>query len=96
MVDEEILAGFDAAKQVSSDKRGHNRRASRQMLDKLGVKYTTNNNGVHLVVAHGQIQVDFWPGTGKWIARDQKKTEGRGVHGLLKHIGVRRDQPKTA
>lgn len=89
MVDEDIIAGFDAMREASRDKRSHNRQASRQRLDKCGVKYTSNNNGVHLVVTHNGHTVDFWPGTGKWIARNTQKTNGRGVGSLIWHLGMR-------
>lgn len=40
----------------------------------------------HLIVTgSGWELVDFWPGTGKWIARDTKR-KGRGVFNLLKYI----------
>lgn len=39
------------------------------MLTKLGVGFTTHNNGTHLVVSHAGKVVDYWPSTGRWIER---------------------------
>jgi len=38
-----------------------------------------------IVTGVGWELIDFWPGTGKWIARDTK-LKGRGVFNLLKYV----------
>lgn len=57
-------------------------------LARKGVKFVSRNQGRHLIV-EGEIDVvDFWPGTGKWIARDEDNTCGFGVKKLLSYLGV--------
>lgn len=40
------------------------------------------NLGAHLVVTGKSCIIDFWPGTGLWIVRQQTPRK-RGVRGLL-------------
>lgn len=68
------------------DKRASNREKSSAILAAKGICYKANNNGAHLVVTHGDMTVDFWPGTGKYIRRADKKA-GRGVFNLLALLG---------
>jgi hypothetical protein len=80
---------FDDLRAVSQDKRRKNREWSAEYLRKLGINFTTNNGGVHLMISQQETIVDFWPGTGKWIVRptrEQKKLEGRGVLNLVKEL----------
>jgi hypothetical protein len=84
----EVTEMYREARKLSSDKRSHNRMASRQLLTKLGVEWTTKNNGVHLVVKHKGFELDFWPGTGRWNSRHDRTHRGRGVHSLLRFMGV--------
>jgi hypothetical protein len=81
---------FKAMREMQQEKRARNRESSTTILRDCGVVFSSYNNGVHLVVTHNQVQVDFWPSTGKWIVRDARKTEGRGVYNLIKQLGVRK------
>jgi hypothetical protein len=73
-------------RELSKTKREANRKFSPRLLDEMGVKYTTKNNGAHLIVWRPDAEaIDFWPGTGKWIERPNKKS-GRGVRSLLAFI----------
>jgi len=85
-----------ALREESVVKRQHNRESSPQVLDRYRVDYESRNGGVHLIVrvVRDEVRtvVDFWPGTGKWIARDGDKTAGRGVFRLLEWLGVKRKQ----
>jgi hypothetical protein len=87
---------FNALKSIlreqSIRKRQHNRESSPQVLDRYGVEYETRNDGIHLIVRGGEGNgtiVDFWPGTGKWIARDATKSSGRGVFRMIEWLGVK-------
>lgn len=64
------------------EKRAVNRKSSAEMLREAGVAFEEKNDGAHLVVqALGKV-VDFWPGTGLWIARGQRR-RSYGVRGLI-------------
>jgi hypothetical protein len=84
---------FNALKTVlreqSIRKRHHNRESSPQVLERHGVGYESRNGGIHLIVNCGGMVVDFWPGTGKWIARNAAKSSGRGVFKLIEWLGVK-------
>ena len=67
----------------SASKRPNNREASAEILREAGVKFTSKNDGIHLIVEGKVCLIDFWPGTGKFITRLGKK--GRGVISLLAH-----------
>lgn len=72
-------------KAIKSEKRASNRISSEQMLIAAGVNFTSNNAGAHLIVQSDSKTIDFWPGTGLWIVRGNKKRH-RGVRGLIKLI----------
>ncbi len=79
---------FNAMHKESQERREFNRQSSAQILEHHRVQYAVRNGGAHLIVNHGDTTVDFWPGTGKWIARDFD-VNGRGVFPLLKYLGVK-------
>jgi hypothetical protein len=71
-------------------RKQHNKESSTQILERAGVHFTTKNDGVHLIVEEGGKTVDYWPSTGLFIDRADKKRR-RGVFRLLKHLGVKRE-----
>lgn len=79
---------FNAMRQDSQERRSFNRKSSAQILEHSRVNFESKNGGAHLVVRHEKTVVDFWPGTGKWIARDFD-VSGRGVFPLLRYLGVK-------
>jgi hypothetical protein len=81
-------------KERSQAKRASNREQSATLLTQAGVPFETRNAGAHLIVNHGGVVCDFWPGTGLWQVRGGR--QGRGVRNLLKAINVqgqRHEQP---
>lgn len=86
--EEELDTGevYRAMRQRSAEKRAGNREHSAEVLRRAGIAFTTHNNGAHLIVKHGGIRVDFWPGTGKWSSQGGRVD--RGVFRLLKFLGV--------
>ena len=72
--------GFD---RESSERRAHNRRNSAVILGAFGVKFSTNNDGQHLMIPLADRTIDFWPGTGTYIDR-KTRSKGRGVRHLIK------------
>ena len=75
-----------AMKAASVERRAKNRTSSAELLQAEGISYTTNNGGVHLIVAHGEQIVDFWPGTGRWRTRTTPIVDRRGVFDLIKYL----------
>ena len=67
------------------NKRASNRQWSTQHLVDKGIAFQSKNKGAHLIVESPIGLIDFWPGTGKWIVRSNKKTK-RGVRELIKYI----------
>ena len=59
-------------------KRKSNLEWSTNYLKKMGVKFESRNNGIHLIIG----EFDFWPSTGKFISRKTKK-KSRGVKNLV-------------
>lgn len=84
---------FNARKKEQQAKRAQNREASPQVLTDGGFEFTSKNGGAHLIVTTAVGMVDFWPGTGLFIARSGK--EGRGVRNLMK-MGLPGSQPACA
>ena len=75
---------FRAARLASQEKRQQNRENSAEVLKAHGINFTSKNGGAHLVVKEKSI-IDFWPGTGLWIDRENSAS-GRGVFKLIKYI----------
>ena len=68
----------------SMAKRAHNRENSPKVLDEHGISYEAKSGGIHLIVTGNTCLIDFWPGTGRWIARNEKV--GYGVWRLVAAI----------
>ena len=86
MCEDEMDVGemWKAHKEEGQKKRDRNRESSANILDGEGINFDIKNGGVHLVVYSYEGIIDFWPGTGKWIARNGKV--GRGVFKLIKYL----------
>lgn len=65
-----------------NDKKTHNRVQSTKILVKNDVVFESKNNGLHLIVRSNAGKIDFYPSTGKYVRRIDKK-RGRGVFNLL-------------
>lgn len=85
--DDDDLGSLFAAKRTESQaKRARNREYGAEALRAAGIGFEVKNFGAHLIVAG---HVDYYPGTGLWTdrtVRNGRKTEGRGIHNLLKHL----------
>lgn len=73
--------------EVSKKKRANNREWSSSFLSSRGIDFESKNNGAHLIIKHGHIIADFWPGTGKWVDR-AIGIYSRGVRKLVKHLEI--------
>lgn len=76
---------FNARRAAKQEKRADNREQSAEVLTRAGVVFESKNMGAHLIVQAGASVVDFWPGTGLWIARPLGE-KGRGVAKLVRFV----------
>ena len=81
----DLAEDFRIMKQLSQGRRADNRKNSALFLTERGISFTSKNSGAHLIVEYTDGLIDFWPGTGRWIARSGKK--GFGVKNLLNYMG---------
>lgn len=84
---------FESWSERSAAKRAENRTASQRILAEEGIDFTSNNEGVHLVIVDHGNTWDFWPGTGKWSRRLSGRY-ARGVYPLIKAIKAARPEGK--
>jgi hypothetical protein len=75
---------YNAMRAEGQVKRSSNREKSPLYLEKHGIHFESKNNGAHLIVEGNDGYIDFWPGTGRWKARQGES--GFGVRNLVKHI----------
>lgn len=88
MVDDDIIDGFRAMQEAGQAKRAENRERSAKRLTDHDIQFESKNGGAHLVVDGGDRGwIDFWPGTGLWMAR-KTQTRRRGVERLIEFITV--------
>lgn len=63
-------------------KTARNRSLSAQYLTQNGIAFESRNDGAHLILrSRDGKTVNFWPGTGLFIA---ERLSGRGVRNLVK------------
>lgn len=75
---------FRAMKQHNKEKRASNTKSSTELLSENRIGFESKNFGAHLIVEGMKGKVDFWPSTGKWIARSGNY--GRGIKSLINSI----------
>ena len=76
------IEDYALIRQLSVMRRGENRIRGSERLTEYGISFESKNNGAHLIVEN---LIDYWPGTGLFIAR-KSKTRGRGMHNMLKTL----------
>lgn len=69
-----------------SEAKERRKRTAPDSLERLGLEVERKNLGEHVVVDRGLV--DFWPGTGVWIFRGDRK-RGRGFDPLVKELRAR-------
>lgn len=82
---EKEIPVVESIRQIGQIKRASNRETSAKYLQDRGIEFQEKNEGAHLIVKAATGLIDFWPGTGLWIARSGQR--GRGVKNLVKFIG---------
>lgn len=84
--DDDMGAMWRAHNAERQRKRADNRVQSADLLMEAGISFETRNQGAHLIVSSPAGLIDFWPGTGLWIPRNDSKRRGRGVDRLVAKI----------
>jgi len=80
---EEMVEIFRDMRERSQSKRENNRNKAQRILKERGINFVAHSD-VHLTVTGKDKIIDFWPGTGKFIPRDQSKKHGRGIFNLIR------------
>lgn len=80
----DMAEDFKMLHQISKDKREKNRNSGLSHLEKVGIPFEIKNGGAHLIVEGSRGFLDYWPGTGRWIARSGRR--GFGVRNLISAI----------
>jgi len=68
---------------TKKDAHKYNREMAPILLKKNNIKFTSHNNGAHLVLYIADEIFDFWPGPNKYISRKTKEY-GYEINELLK------------
>lgn len=61
---------------------------ARRLLERHGISFWSQNDGIHMIVSGHYQLIDFWPSTGRWKTRDQYY-KGSGIQGLIEMIDSR-------
>ena len=83
----EIGEIFGAMREAGRERRRSNLERSTALLQERGVRFESNNGGIHLIVRGGGLVVDYWPSTGLFIVRGSGR-KGRGGFNLLEKVGA--------
>lgn len=82
----ELYAATREIRKVESARRKErNKQGSVKMLIDNNINFEEKNGGTHLVVKHNEYTADFWPTTGKFNIRGDKRYF-RGVRLLIKIV----------
>ena len=75
---------FKTLRELHKGERAERRQQALDRLKEEGIPFTTNNDGVHLIVEGPDCFIDYWPGTGRWKSR--KGCHGFGLGNLINYI----------
>lgn len=77
---------YRALKESRTIKKLQNLKKSTAILDDKGIIYESKSGGTYLIITKiGYDVVDFWPSTGKYKFRKQRKYK-RGVFNLIRDL----------
>ena len=72
-------------RKIRQEKKRANLSSSTAMLEQNGIRFTSNNGGIHLVLSSGSEVIDYWPSTGLWMIRGNPRKH-RGVNRLIAYM----------
>lgn len=79
---------FRAYRAWRREKKKSNAERSLAKLDEYGISYQTKNY-THYIITHNGKTLDYYPSTGLWWDRANKKRH-RGIRQLLNHLEIKR------
>lgn len=77
-----VMEEYDVYYSNNKKTKAYNRDRAQVILKECGIYFTIYNDGSHLLVEGWDELIDFWPGTGKWIARNCN-IQGTDINELL-------------
>lgn len=80
-------------KAVQQYQRSQNRDAAPAKLNAAGIDFQSSNGGAHIIIKHGDVVIDFWPGTDKWKLRGGLLNRN-GIESLIEFCN--REKPKAS
>jgi len=72
-------------KRAKKQNKERNKVHGTEQLVKAGYVFSSHNDGLHLVISHKGIVIDYWPSTGKWKDRNSS-IYCRGISNLLNYL----------
>lgn len=76
---------FRAMAESRREVRAHQFKTHHEELKKCGVPYEVKNHGHHVILEFGKEKADFWPASGKYFLRSERRY-GIGFHRLFRHF----------
>ncbi len=81
----EMVEIFCAINEKRKSDRSKKRISAPELLTQNGIAFESKNFGAHLIVKAGDLTIDFWPGTEKWIYRNSNM-KGHGTQTLIRKL----------
>lgn len=72
-------------KALSKLKRARSRNKSPEHLIAAGIEFESKNDGAHLIIVVKSQVINFWPGTGLWMLKEETRRHG-GVFPLIQYV----------
>lgn len=85
---------FRAMRDDKKERHAKNYDENHALARALHLSFETKNGGEHLVFDFCGEVADFWPSSGKWFQRRQKKY-GHGLRALVKRYGISPNRAET-
>ena len=82
----DVGVDFRAYQAWRKEKKKSNAEWSLAKLDECGISYQTKNY-THYIITHGGKTLDYYPSTGLWWDRANKR-QRRGIRQLLNYLGI--------
>lgn len=89
----DMVDDFRDLREYRKEKRKRNKTNSTDLLKQHSINFEEKNNGVHLIIHHNDKTLDFYPSTGLWRDRENKRQK-RGIFPLLRYLGVKVESAK--
>lgn len=78
----DMAEAMGARKAVEQHRRSQERESAPKQLALAGISFKSFNDGAHLRIHARGVDIDFWPGTGRWKVCGNKKSR-HGIESLV-------------